>query len=52
MEHTVSVEEDTGCAGVFIGHFGLLFKGIPRVVVESGLRDCGKSGKDFRPGEF
>lgn len=48
----MSVEEDTGGARVFIGHFGLLFKGIPRVVVESGLRDCGKSGKDFRPGEF
>lgn len=29
------------------GIFALLFKGSPRVVVESGLRECGKSGKGF-----
>lgn len=31
--------------------FWPMFEGVPKVV-ESGLRDCGKSEKDFHSGEF
>lgn len=44
---TVTVQEDTGGAGVFVGHFDIRFAG---EVEEAGQRGAGQSNLGFRLG--